>query len=81
MDEKKTYCEVIASKLKNKMVEIYLGDLYETKNYADTDRSLYFMICGKIIDAEGDCLIVDCLYLDEKNKSTHLGNVAYINGY
>jgi hypothetical protein len=75
-----TYAEVIAERLRNKIVQIYFGDNYEQTHYDDSTRNVPATIIGKIVDADGDCLIVDSFYLDEK-RERKFGNIQYINSY
>lgn len=75
-----TYAEVIAEKLTGKLVEVYLGEVYEQMHYQDNSNNIPAVIIGKIIESIGDCLIIDCIYLDDK-KEKKFGNLQYINAY
>ena len=76
-----SFVESVAAKLKGKIVEIYLGDVYEQINLTDVTINVNGTIVGKLIDADGDCLEMDCHYVDQDSKIPHMSNTIYINSY
>lgn len=75
-----TYAETIVENLKDKLVQIYFGDSYEETHYDDSSRNIPAVIIGKVIGGAAECIILDCLYLDD-NKERRFGNIQYINPY
>lgn len=75
-----TFCEIISEKLKDKLVEIFVGEMYETLHQADFSYNSPMIICGRLVDGVGDCLILDSFHLNEDHKR-EFGNIIYINGY
>ena len=75
-----TYSEAIAAALKGRLVEIYLGDTYEQVAYADNSKNTSAVLIGRIVSAEGDCIVLDSLYKDHHDKKIKHGNVIYVNG-
>lgn len=75
-----TFSELVSKIYKDKIIEIYFGDIYEQINLADFSPNVFISICGKIIDAHGDCLFIDSYYVDE-DKEIKSGNIVTINGY
>lgn len=66
------YAAAIIYHLKNKDVEIYQGDSRQTDTFKDFELSQKSIIRGKIVDAMGDCIIVEC-------KTNNGTNLAYLN--
>lgn len=60
----KTFAEFLAVLFKDKLVEIYLGDSYEEVSLEQTSMSYPAVICGRVIAAYRECLIVSCAYID-----------------
>lgn len=77
----KTYVESLVDFLKDKLVELYVGDQYEQVAYSDNTQNVSSVLVGKIVGGEGDCLIFDSLYRDKIDKKQKHGNIVYINGY
>ena len=75
-----TFAEVISENLKDKFVEVFFGEAFEVLKQADSDRNMFTTICGKLLGATGDVLILNCFYVDD-NGISRLGNIVYINGY
>ena len=79
--QKPSYVEVVAELLKGKAVEIFLGDEYEELNQNDFNVKVQTVLCGFLVGALGDCLLVDCIYADAKDKTIKHGNIIMVNGY
>lgn len=80
-EKEHSYVEIVAKYLKDKMVEVYLGDTYEQIQLADYTTIVNSVIVGKIIDAENDCLILDSFFVNKENNQVESGNIQFINGY
>lgn len=75
-DRHKTFAEFIAVLLKDKFVEIYLGDSYEEVSTEQISVSYPAVFCGKIIGAFKECIILNSF---GGGKSKALGNIVFIN--
>lgn len=71
----KTYSESILELLEGKMVEVHTGDTKHIQNYSDYTIYKKSVIRGKVVDANGDCLVLECL--TDKGITTK----AYLNGF
>ncbi|MCZ2224520.1 MAG: hypothetical protein LC122_12925 [Chitinophagales bacterium] len=80
-NKQKTYAETIATLLKDKWVEIYLGEKYEEVQLEQIKKEYPSVICGKIIDGVGDVLIVSCMALSNNKKNLHKNKKVYINAF
>jgi hypothetical protein len=72
--EMSPYLQAILRHLQGELVEIYCGDTRTTLSFSDFSVSQKSVIRGRIQDAMGDCLIVEC----EKNG---FRNNIYINAW
>jgi len=77
-DRKKTFVEFVASLLKDKFVEIYLGDSYEEISTEQISTAYPAVFSGRVIGAYRECLIISSAYID-KQKKPQMGNVMFIN--
>lgn len=78
--DKTHYAEVVAEFLTGKIVEIYLGDNYETIKLEQTESSYPSVICGKVLGARGECLVVNIISIDKSNQ-VNTNGIMFINGY
>ncbi len=76
---KKTLAEMLVDIYKDKLIEIYLGDEYESLEWDDTSERVIAVICGKVIAAYAELLVIDCAYVNAKTKSLSFGNYVCIN--
>lgn len=76
-----TFAELIATVLKDKIVEIYVGDTYEDIKYDDSTQKYAAVIIGKVITAYAECLVLNCAYIDQTGQSRkiQLGNIVCLN--
>ena len=74
---KKTFAEFLAELLHDKLVEIYVGDAYETISTEQISETYAAVFCGKIIGAYAECLIINNVYI--KNKKWETGHIMFIN--
>lgn len=79
--DKKNFAEFLCDLYKDKVVEIYFGDEYEQINVDQISTSYPCILCGKIIGAYGNCLIINCIYVDQITKKACLGNIICINDF
>lgn len=81
-ERSKTFAEFIAVLLKDKMVEIYMGDSYEEVSVEQVSMSYPAVFCGKIVGAFKECLVLDSYYVtvnQNKVKEQQPGNLVFIN--
>lgn len=76
-DRSKTFAEFIATLYKDKFVEIYLGDTYETVSTEQVSTDYPSVFCGKVIAAYRECLVISAAYV--KDKKLQIGNMMFIN--
>ncbi len=74
----KTFAEFLATLFKDKFIEVYLGDSYEEVSTDQVSVSYPAVICGKVISAYRECLIINSAFVDE-SKRIQLGNIMFIN--
>jgi hypothetical protein len=77
-DRTKTFAEFIATLLKDKFIEIYLGDSYEEISVEQISTAYPAVFSGKVVGAYRECLIISSAYID-KFKKPQLGNLMFIN--
>lgn len=76
--KKTTFAELIAKTLKDKIVEIYVGDTFEDIRYDDSTQKCAAVLVGKVITAYAECLVLNCAYIDE-HKKIKFGNIVCLN--
>ena len=74
-----TYVTTVASFLKGKLVEVYMGDEYEDLLQADFSKKIQMSVIGILEGAIGDCLVIDSYYFSSDHKALVKGNILYIN--
>lgn len=84
----KTFAEFLAKVFKDKLVEIYLGDSYEEVSTEQISVSYPAVICGKVVAAYRECLVLSCAYTDpvqtgpkgyNQAKGFKFGNLMFIS--
>jgi len=77
----KTFAEFLAELFRDRFIEIYLGDSYEEVSTEQISTSYPAILCGKVVGAYRECLVINGAYVDSKgkNKKIKLGNVLFIN--
>lgn len=73
----KNFAEFVAELFKDKFVEIYLGDNYQVAKLEQTETYISSVICGKVIGAFKDCLILNSVQI--KGGQLVLGNIVFVN--
>jgi len=74
----KTFAEFLAEFLKDKVIEIYLGDSYEEVSTEQISVSYPAVFCGKIVSAYRECLVISTIYVDKK-RVVKPGKLVFIN--
>ena len=74
-----TLAELLAKVLKDKVVEVYIGDTYEDIKYDDSTQKYAAVLVGKVVTAYAECLVLNCAYIDQATKHMKLGNIVCLN--
>jgi hypothetical protein len=83
----KSYAEFLGTVFRDKLVEIYLGDSYEEVKTEQVSVSYPAVICGKVIAAYKECLVISCAYTEPSfvgpkgnvKKDFKLGKLVFIS--
>lgn len=80
----KTFAEFLAVLFKDRFIEVYLGDSYEEVSMEQTSTSYPAVLCGKVIAAYRECLVINGAYVSAtakpgKPQQLQLGNLIFIN--
>lgn len=75
----KTYAEAIYDDLKDKTVEMLIGESYEELSLDQMTSHYPAVIVGKVVNAIGQTLVLDCLYV--RNRKAVFGKRVYINDF
>lgn len=76
-DRVATYAEFIVDLMKDKFVELYLGDSYEEIKTEQVSVAEPAVFCGKVVAAYKECLVLQSIVMDEKTMS--LGSLVFVN--
>jgi len=76
----KKFSDELVEKFKGKMIELYIGDQYESLNFEDFSQQQNASIYGKLIEVLDRFVILDCFFVDKKGE-LHTGNYVYINTF
>jgi len=74
----KTFAEFLAVLFKDKFIEVYVGDSYEDVSTEQISTTYPAVLCGKVIAAYRECLVLDAAYVDSAHK-LRLGNMLFVN--
>jgi hypothetical protein len=74
-----TFAEMLGKTLKDKVVEVYIGDSYEDIKYDDSTTKYPAVLVGKIVAAYAECLVLNCIYVDQVTKKMNFGNIVCLN--
>lgn len=74
-----TFAELLAKTLLGKVVEVYIGDNYENVNYDDATVNYAAVLVGKVVTAYAECLVLNCVYIDQQTKQHKFGNIVCLN--
>jgi len=64
---------------KDKYVEVYLGDAYETVSTEQVSTPYPTVFFGKVIAAYKECLVMEGAYLDRLTNTSKLGKQIFIS--
>ncbi len=78
-DKKVSLAEIVGRTLKNRIVEIYVGDTYEDIKYDDSTTKVVSVVVGKVIDAYAECIILDCAFTEAATGRLKFGNIICLN--
>jgi len=73
----RTFAEFLASILKDKLIQIYVGDSYEDIKFEQHTMQYPALFCGKVVGAFKECLVLSTPFRD--GNTTRLGNILFIN--
>lgn len=76
-DGLRRFSDELLQKFKGKLLELYIGDQYESIEYEGYSRPQNCSIFGKLVDVLDRAVIMDCFYI--KNNVLQSGNFCYIN--
>jgi hypothetical protein len=74
-----SFAEIIYKSMKEKLVEVYIGDTYEDLKSQDSTTKINAVLCGIVKAAYAECLILDCAYVDQATKKPSFGNIVFLN--
>lgn len=77
--KKRTLAELIATVWADKVVEVYIGDTFEDIKYDDSTQKYAAILVGKVVAAYAECLILNCVYVDQLTKQMRYGNLVALN--
>lgn len=77
--KKHTFAELIYEIWKDKVIEVYIGDTFEDIKYDDSTQKYVAILVGKVVDAYGECLVLNCAYVDQASKALKFGNMVCLN--
>ena len=76
-NDNKSFCEFIGEILKDRLVEVYMGDKYEEVSTEQITTPYPSVFCGKVVGGYKNCLILNCSYV--KSKKIEVGNIIFLN--
>lgn len=76
---KVSFAELIAKVWTDKIIEVYVGDTYEDIKYEDSTAKYPAVVVGKIVGAYGECIVINCAYMDQRTKQVQIGNIICLN--
>jgi hypothetical protein len=79
-EELKKFSDELLTKFKGKIVELYIGDQYESLEFEGYSMPQNCIIYGKIMDVLDRFIILDCFYVDNMNEVRN-NNIVYINAF
>lgn len=74
----KTFAEFLATLFKDRFIEIYVGDTYEDVSTEQVSTAYPAVLCGKVVSAYRECLIIEAAYIGNDHK-LKLGNMLFVN--
>jgi len=80
-DGLRKFSDELITKFKGKILELYIGDQYESLNFDDFSQQQNATIYGRLVDVLDRFLILDCFYIDKLTGKLSTGNLVYINTF
>lgn len=80
-EDYRKFSDELKDKFTGKIVEIYIGDQYETINFDECSVPQNCTIYGKLIEVLDRVIKIDCFYIDKITKEVKYGNIVYINSF
>ena len=74
-----TVAEFFYALFKDKYIEVYMGDAYETINTEQVSSTSIAVFSGKVIGAYRECLIIEGSYIDRRLHTWHVGKQIFIS--
>ena len=74
----KSFAEFLSVVFKDKFIEIYLGDAYEDVSTEQISTAYPAVVCGKVVSAYRECLILEAAYIDVHHK-LKMGNMLFVS--
>lgn len=78
-NKKHSFAELIAKVWGDKIIEIYIGDTYEDLRFDEYTQKCPAVVIGKVIEAYGECLVLNCAYVDQVSQKVKFGNIVCLN--
>lgn len=80
-DGLRKFSDELINKFKGKLIEIYIGDQYESLNFEDFSQQQNATIFGRLVDVLDRFLILSCYYVDKRTNRLKSGNLVYVNTF
>lgn len=80
-DGLRKFSDELINKFRGKILELYIGDQYESLTFNDYSQQQNATIYGRLVDVLDRFLILDCFYVDKKTNQVKTGNIIYINTF
>jgi hypothetical protein len=74
-----TVAEFLCKVFKEKVVEVYQGDIYEEISFDQISSTYPAVFSGKVIAAYEHCLVLEGSYIDRKTNRRKLGKQIFIS--
>ena len=78
-ENKHSFSEFLFSILKDQVIEIYVGDSFEEIHLEQSSSNYPAVFIGKFVGAYAECLILNSIYVDQKDKTAKSGNLLFIH--
>jgi len=80
-DGLRKFSDVMLERCKNEIVEVYIGDQYETIEYEGFSQPQNATIFGRVIDILDRFIVLNCFYVDQATKEVKHDHVVFINSF
>jgi hypothetical protein len=75
------FSDELKEKYLGKVLEIYIGDQYETLNFDDYSTPQNCIIYGRLVEVLDRFLVVNCFYIDKTTGVLRDDNTCYISSF